>query len=142
MCDYLFYSYPKSCVIQVSQDQCAEIPAASIRSWMEEQAIFHGSTLKGRKDAFAATMKVRKFLPAILCLDRVSIFVPEDCTGKDETRWISWQSIEKIQYTSDRAIVFFKDGLVLDLKHPRRIRRICDNIYLYVRLMNRFKPDL
>ncbi|MCF0259630.1 MAG: competence protein ComK [Erysipelotrichaceae bacterium] len=141
MCDYLFYSYPKSCVVLVSQNQTAEIPAASIRRWMEDQAILYGSTLKGRRDAFAATMKVRKFLPAILCLNPVIIFFPEDSTGKDETRWICWQSIEKIQYTSDTAIVFFKDGMVLNLVHPRRIRRICDNIYLYVRLMNRQQPE-
>ncbi|MCF0246817.1 MAG: competence protein ComK [Ileibacterium sp.] len=136
MCNYLYYNYPKACLVQVSQNEEICIPCPSIKSWLEEQALQYGSTLKGRKEAFAKMMKVRKFLPAIICLDPVIIYFPEDAAIKDETRWICWQSIEKIQYTSATAIVYFRDGMVLNLSHPRRIRRICDKLYLYVRLMN------
>lgn len=133
MTNYIYYNYAKSAVCKVSEEQNEYIPATSIDRYLNQICIRNGSTLQGRRQAFAQTMKLKQFIPIILQEKPHIIFFPIRPLKDPDNLWICYEEIERIQYNKKTCTIFFKDHTCLECTHPQRIQRQMRQIFRYLR---------
>lgn len=155
MWDYLYYDYLHSSVCLCSKHQTQRIHASSLASYLNEICLQHGSTLQGRKEAYAHLMHQNKFIPVLVSLSPLLFYLPDSSLHDPALRWISYEQIEEIIPVSvknretdkermdsvlnntaqkNRCIVRFRDGLELPLQ-AARIQRVYFKASVYLKLL-------
>lgn len=149
LCDYLYYDYAKSAVCLKSESSSIWQKAASLQSWLNAACLANGSTLEGRRRAFTHLMGQRKFIPVLVSLDPLELYLPDAAIHDAGIRYLSFGEIASIdpvrtegktgafgsrKAEENRCRITFKDGLSLSFEGVR-MQRLYDRAKLYIRLL-------
>ena len=71
--NYLYYEYKSSTVCTVKEDEKLYYKSLSTQNYLNEKCLLNGSTLKGRQEAFVYQMKVKKYIPVVVSISRLTL---------------------------------------------------------------------
>lgn len=132
--NYFYYEYAQSAVCKVKEDEKEYQCARSSSSYINEQCLNHGSTMEGRKEAFTYQMNVKKFVPIVVSLHPVEIYIPTTSKNDYDCKWINYANIDHVEYEKKKCTIYFKDHTLLECENPLRIKKTIKTIFRYVQM--------
>ncbi|WP_230268236.1 competence protein ComK [Allobaculum fili] len=139
LADYIEYDYLHSCLLLHFQDQVVREKASTINAWLDARCLQAGSSLQGRKEAAAFYLSARKFLPILVSLSPLEVWVPL-LPQKDPKRiYCSLANILSLEPSGDaqknRCRIRFRDGLLLEGLERKRTERILVQAYKFILML-------
>ncbi len=107
---YLNYEW-KNSRICINTDQGKEYRTSrSISAFLNNRCIQEGSTLEGRREAFAQVMTARKHIPILTSIRRRELFMPFGLCSSPETIWINLAAIKDYHQEENKTCILFING--------------------------------
>ena len=132
--NYFYYEYAQSAICQIKEDEKEYRYARSSNSFINEKCLNHGSTLQGRKEAFMYQMNIKKFVPIVVSLHPVEIYLPTTSKSNYECIWINYANIDHVEYEKKKCTLYFKDHTLLECENPQRMKKIIKMIFRYIQM--------
>lgn len=132
--NYFYYEYNNSSVCKVKEDEKEYLPTSSTKKFLNNLCLEHGSNLQGRKEAFMYQMNIKKFVPIVVSLHPVEIYIPTMSLESSECRWINYSKIDKVIYEKKKCTIYFKDHTLLECENPERIKKTIKTIFRYLQM--------
>lgn len=136
MFDYLYYNFPSESVVLVDAANKLFIPASSLGVWLNEQCLKQGSSLQGRREAFRAIMRQKKYIPVVLSLNPARVLIPSGSIKKDDTLYLCYERIARIERSKKEGVIWFVDGLKLKVDCFTRLENNMDAVAMYLDWMH------
>lgn len=124
--DVIDYDYLTSSVRLQSSQGCFHLPAASLSGFFDQAALYFGNRLQGSKSAWHKRMKQNKFIPLLIALQPLLVFLPDSSASADDLRFLNFARVAGIKLDGDeksRSIITFCDGLQIVCSSHRRMER-------------------
>ena len=135
--NYLYYEYAQSKICLIQEDQACYKTARSVQNYLNEKCLQNGSTLEGRKKAFAYQMNAKKFIPIVVNVEKEEVYFPTKSRKDANCIWINYANIKKVDYTKTTCTIHFKDFSILECENPQRIRHSIHLIFRYLQILKR-----
>lgn len=125
------YSYEDSAIAFENLSHSKKIYDLSIFHYLNSLCLKNGSSLEGRKKSFSHITKQKKFVPVLVKEKPFILWFPTSSSKDYTCVWVAYHQIQKISYTKQKALICFYDGEILQLEHPKRIKNILTNIFVF-----------
>lgn len=107
---YLNYEWDTSQVC-INTDQGREYrPCRSVSAFLNTRCKQEGSTLKGRREAFAQIMTARKHIPILTSIRQRELFMPFGQCKDPHTIWINLEAVMDYQPKESETCITFING--------------------------------
>ena len=136
MTNYLYYNYANSSVCKVAEEQIEYEPCSSVHRYFDQECLRHGSTLKGRKTAYANQMNQKQYIPVIVQEKPHCIYFPIKPLDDPKNIWICYEKIDFVTYNKKTCTIHFKDHTCLECEEPHRVQKQMRQIFRYLRRLD------
>ena len=131
--NYIYYEFKTSQVCTIQENKKTYHDYLSLFTFFNEKCLMHGSSLKGRQEAFMYQMKIKKFVPIVVSVSNQEIYFPNKSKKAHDCFWINYANIKNVTYFSDHCMIYFKDNSTLTCMHPKRIQHSIQLIFRYIK---------
>lgn len=134
---YLNYEWDNSCVC-INTDKGKEYRSCrSVSAFLNMRCKQEGSTLQGRREAFAQIMTARKHIPVLTSIRRNELFMPFGLCSSPNTIWINLGAIKDYHPKESETYIRFKNGDSLTIPFRYSIvKRQIDRCQMYIDYLN------
>ncbi|MBF0579864.1 competence protein ComK [Erysipelotrichaceae bacterium RD49] len=124
--DYLFYDAQTASVLLCANQTRISFSCPSLLDFLEHAALYFGSSLDGRKQAYQVFMKQTKLIPLCLSIHPLLCLLPTCSQQNPDLCYVNYLQIDRITKSpqKNRAIIAFKDGLQLEAGSFASMERI------------------
>ena len=130
---YLNYEWNSSCVC-ISTDHGKEYrPCRSVSAFLNKRCQQEGSTLKGRREAFAQIMTARKHIPILTSIRRRELFMPFGPCSSPDAIWINLGAVSDYHPMESETCITLVNGEHLTIPYRYSVvRRQMERSRLYI----------
>ena len=112
-------------------------PCRSISAFLNSRCQMEGSTLQGRREAFAKIMSARKHIPILTSIRRKEVFMPYGVCSSPDAIWINLEAVKYYHPKESQTCITFVNDASLTI--PFRysvVKRQVDRCRHYIDILD------